>query len=128
MFTDEESAENGLVVFGIEGYLKAKNDDDIRKLYTGEEVEEGIVVLEEYQKLSIDEILANDKGIPGFFPVNSSLFSTEELIPYKGGLDHLKKIKKVIIKEGGERKEFAMSDDNVINGEWNFPGSDTMMA
>ena len=112
IFADAESAENGLVVFGVEGYWKPKESDDVRKLYVGEN----------WKSETIDQILNNDDGIAGFFPVNNSLFSSEELKSYQGGLDNLKKIKKVVI-EDGNRKEIAMGEDNIIDGEWNFPGS-----
>lgn len=112
IFADAESAENGLVVFGVEGYWKPKNDNDVRKLYIGDD----------WKSETIDQILNSDDGVAGFFPVNNSLFSSEELKSYQGGLDNLKKIKKVVI-EDGNRKEIAMGEDNIIDGEWNFPGS-----
>ena len=37
----------------------------------------------------IDNIMRNNKGIPGFFPINSSLLSTDELKPYKEGFDKM---------------------------------------
>ena len=39
----------------------------------------------------------------------------------------MKDIKKVII-ENGQRREIAMSDDSMINDDFVFPGSETMMA
>ena len=65
-------------------------------------------------------------GIEPIF-INSSLLSTDELKPYKEGFDKMKDIKKVII-ENGQRREIAMSDDSMINDDFVYPGSETMMA
>mgnify|MGYP003115160944 CR=1 FL=1 len=118
IFADENSAENAMIVFGFDGFWKAKDPEDVRELYTGDN--EGNLNNEE--RVWLDNIMENSKGIPGFFPINSSLLSTDELKPYKGGFDRLKTIKKVII-ENGQRKEIAMVEDSIIDGEWNFPGS-----
>lgn len=123
VFADAEAAENAVIVFGFDGYWKAKNPDDIRKLYTGDKAGN----LEEWQSITIEEILANDKGIPGFFPINSSTLSVRELKSYKKGIDKIKDIKKVVI-EDGNRREIAMGDDSIINEEYAFPGSETMIA
>ena len=124
IFANQEDADNAMIVFGFDGYWKARNPDDIRKLYTGDN--EGN--LDNWESITIEEILANDKGIPGFFPINTSTLSTQELKIYQEGIDRSKDIKKVII-EDGQRKEIAMGDDSIINEEWGFPGADeTMMA
>ena len=124
VFSNEEDAENAMVVFGFDGFWNAKNPEDVRELYSGDA--EGNLKNEE--RVWIDNIMRDKKGIPGFFPINSSLLSTDELKPYKEGLDRMKDIKKVII-EDGKRKEIAMGDDSIINEEWGFPGADeTMMA
>jgi len=122
VFTDAEAAENAIIVFGFDGYWKAKDPDDIRKLYTGDN--EGII--EGWESITIDEILSNDKGIPGFFPINSSTLSVRELKAYQKGIDKMKDIKKVIIKDG-KKEEIAMNGE-VIGDEWGFPGANTMTA
>ena len=123
VFSNEEDANNAMVVFGFDGYWKAKNPEDVRELYSGDA--EGNLSNED--RVWIDNIMRNNKGIPGFFPINSSLLSTDELKPYKEGFDKMKDIKKVII-ENGQRREIAMSDDSMINDDFVFPGSETMMA
>tara|TARA_R100000655_G_scaffold105330_2_gene153439 strand:- start:11834 stop:13921 length:2088 start_codon:yes stop_codon:yes gene_type:complete len=124
IFANQEDADNAMIVFGFDGYWKARNPDDITKLYTGDK--DG--VLEKWESITIEEILANDKGIPGFFPINTSTLSTQELKIYQEGIDRSKDIKKVII-EDGQRREIAMGDDSIINEEWGFPGADeTMIA
>ena len=123
VFADAESAENAVIVFGFDGYWKAKDPDDIRKLYTGDN--EGII--EDWESITIEEILANDKGIPGFFPINSSTLSVRELKAYQKGVNKIKDIKKVVI-EDGNRREIAMGDDSLVNDDYIFPGSETMMA
>jgi hypothetical protein len=118
MFADAESAQNGIVVFGFDGYWKAKNPNQVRALISGDA--EGN--LNEEDKVYLNRILDNEDGIEGFFPINQNLLSVGELKLYKKQIEFGETIKKVYI-ENGERKEFAfMSDD--INDGWNgFPGS-----
>ena len=118
MFADAESAQNGIVVFGFDGYWKAKNPNQVRALISGDA--EGN--LSEEDKVYLNRILDNENGIEGFFPINQNLLSVGELKLYKKQIEFGETIKKVYI-ENGERKEFAfMSDD--INDGWNgFPGS-----
>ena len=122
VFTDAEAAENAIIVFGFDGFWKARDPDDIRKLYTGDN--EGII--EDWASVTIEEILDNEDGIPGFFPINSSTLSVRELKAYQKGIDKTKDIKKVIIKDG-KKEEIAMNGE-VIGDEWGFPGADTMTA
>tara|TARA_R100000329_G_scaffold64805_1_gene57494 strand:- start:7328 stop:9388 length:2061 start_codon:yes stop_codon:yes gene_type:complete len=118
MFADAESAQNGIVVFGFDGYWKAKNPNQVRALISGDT--EGNLNNED--KVYLNKILDNEDGIEGFFPINQNLLSVGELKLYKEQIEFGETIKKVYI-ENGERKEFAfMSDD--INDGWNgFPGS-----
>ena len=118
MFADAESAQNGIVVFGFDGYWKAKNPNQVRALISGDT--EGNLSNED--KVYLNKILDNENGIEGFFPINQNLLSVGELKLYKKQIEFGETIKKVYI-ENGERKEFAfMSDD--INDGWNgFPGS-----
>ena len=36
VFSNEEDADNAMVVFGFDGYWKAKNPEDVRELYSGD--------------------------------------------------------------------------------------------
>ena len=123
VFTTQEDAENAIIVPGFEGYWKADNAEDIRKLYPV--TNEGIIdssKMTNWQKLTIEEILRSDKGIPGFFPINSTTLSNEEIKYLKDFIDQTENMKKVILNENsGEYEAFTMNE-KIIDDEWDFPG------
>ena len=119
VFNTQEDAENGLIVAGLEGFWKPKNPDDIRKMYR---TTEGGTI-DQPDRATIEEILNNENGIQGFFPLNQSTMSVDQLKYYKGVLEKARTIKKVIIK-GDSFEEFTMNDNgDIIEQPFVMPGA-----
>ena len=119
VFNSQEDAENGLIVAGLEGFWKPDDANKIRELY--ETNDDDLII--QADRMTIDQILESEKGIEGFFPLNQSTLSVDQLKYYQGVIDKSKTIKKVI-KKGDEFVEFAMNDDGeIIDEPFVMPGS-----
>ena len=105
------------------------NDLDIDNDY--QYARENIYNVIERGQDAIDELLqeARDSGNARMFEVLGQLIKTvgEQNQNLVNIHKQIKDIKKVVI-EDGNRREIAMGDDSLVNDDYIFPGSETMMA